>query len=445
MKRWTTKRRLLGLYLGAVVWLALTTLASASAVIQETEDHLLYKLQPRDTLLSLVAQYTQGPQALAQIVKLNKISNPNVVPVGFALKIPRTLIKYSPSTATVSRLNCRSITRMDGDSAVPVQSGDILVEGAVIRIPAGCQLALTLEDTSVLRMMSGAVIKLKTLRRNMFENSPEVRLELLDGRMEVDVPRKRQGGDAPFEVRTPTSVAGVRGTEFRVGFDAHKRNSQVEVLTGVVAAQGSADQSMQHANAGQGVVIEPNGKALPVESLLSAPRFEKSMPTTGSKDWLFTFSVPSEARQALVRSSEDASFSFITSEETLKRAELTMADLTSKTMFQQWASVSASGLVGYSNNYGFCKGYKRLDVWRCNIHFNMTGLNNPRLRFEKVEPKGQPVLILDQDIQISTNDLLVLRGVPSGQYQWTLDYDLGDKQHVSVNGRFELFAISGEQ
>ena len=423
----------------------LLSVLAISVAAAEDEDHLLYKLQPRDTLLSLVGQYMQGPDALTQIVKLNKIANPNTMPVGYQLKIPRQLIKYSHSTATVTRLNCRTITRLDGDNAVPVQSGDVLVEGSVVRIPAGCQLAVTLEDASVLRMMSGAVIKLKTLRRNMLESSPEVRVELLDGRLEVDVPRKRQRGDAPFEIRTPTSVAGVRGTEFRVGFDARKRNSQVEVGTGVVAAQGSADNASQRANAGQGIAIEANGKAQPVESLLGAPRFAQGAAAGSGGDWLLSFNASPEAKQIVVRRSEDASFSFIYSEELLGEPKLTVTDFGAKTVFQQWASVSASGLTGQTVNYGFCKAYKRLDAWRCNINFNMNGLTNPRLRFEKLEEKGQPLVILDQAIKITANDQLVLRGVPSGQYHWKLDYDLGANRRVTLNGQFELVAIPSEQ
>ena len=431
-------RYLLGLMVTVAAWGAGTVMAA------EDEDHLLYKLQPRDTLLSLVSQYMQGPDALAQIVKLNKIFNPNTMPVGYQLKIPRNLIKYTPSTATVTRLNCRTITRLEGDTAVPVQAGDILAEGAVVRIPAGCQLAVTLEDASVLRMMSGAVIKLKTLRRNMLENSPEVRVELLDGRVEVDVPRKRQGGDAPFEIRTPTSVAGVRGTEFRVGFDARKRNSQVEVLTGVVAALGKADATAQRANAGQGVAIEANGKSLPVESLLPAPRYAQSAPKPESKDWQLTLQAPSQAKQIVVKSSEDASFSFIHAQEFLSGAELTLPDLGAKTVFQQWASVSASGLTGQSTNVGVCKGFKRLDAWRCNINFNLTGLNNPRLKFEKLESSGPSLVILDQTIKMTSNDQLVLRGVPAGHYRWQLDYELGVNQKIELVGQFELIAVHSE-
>ncbi len=436
---WFSTRSLRRLLAGLLV-----VLATGAAAVDEDEGLLLYKFQPRDTLSSLVSTYMQGPNALQQIIKLNKIAKPNTMPVGYQLKIPRHLIKFSPSTATVTRLNCRTSVRLEGDTAVPVQLGDTLVEGAVLRIPAGCQLAVTLEDASVLRMMSGAVIKLKTLRRNMLENSPEVRVELLDGRVEVDVPRKRQGGDAPFEIRTPSSVAGVRGTEFRVGFDARKRNSQVEVVTGVVAAQGRADRDAQRANAGQGVPIQTDGKALPVENLLVAPRFVQGAVTGSGSDWLLSFNAPTEAKQTLVRQSEDASFTFIYSEEMLTEPKLVVAELGAKTVFLQWASVSASGITGYTANYGICKGFKRLDDWRCNINFNMTGLTNPRLRFEKFEEKGPTLVVLDQDIKLSANDQLVLRGVPSGQYQWKLDYDLTPNRRVTLTGQFELVAIPSE-
>jgi hypothetical protein len=40
---------------------------------------------------------------------------------------------------------------------------------------------------------------------------------------------------------------------------------------------------------------------------------------------------------------------------------------------------------------------------------------------------------------------LVLRGVPSGQYQWKLDYDMGANRRVTLNGQFELVAIPCEQ
>lgn len=413
-----------------------------SSISQAQNDgYVTYKLQPRDTLLSLVARYTQGPEALQQIVQANDIKNPNLLPVGFTLKIPRQILRHEPSTATVSRLNCSNITLQVGSGAVTVQTGDTLREGQVLRIPAGCQLGVMLEDGSSLRMMSGAVIKLKALRRNVLENAPEVRVELLDGRVEVDVPRKRQPGDAAFEVLTPSSVAGVRGTEFRVGFDAIVRNSQVEVLQGTVSAKGNADSQDQLANAGQGVSVTADGKALPVENLFNAPRFESAHWVDGGQQGVLRFSAPDKATM-LVRQSQDASFSFFEDERRLDQPEMAVKDLGAGANFQQWASVSPTGIVGYSVNYAFCKGYLRNELLRCNIHFNFKDLNKIHLRLSKQQPNGQSTTIVDQPFESAANAQLVFRGLPPGQYQWQLQYDLGSGPRITQVGEFWVVALS---
>lgn len=434
---WDATRLRAGAILLSLSW-------AVPVVLAQEDHHIIYKLQPRDTLLSLVAQYMQGPDALQQIVQYNGLRNANLVPVGYSLKIPRHLIKHSPSAATVQRMSCRNITRLDNDTPVPLQTGDSLLEGHVVRIPAGCQLSVVLEDQSVMRLMSGAIIKFRILRRNMLESSPEVRVELQDGRMEVDVPRKREAGDAPFEVRTPTSVAGVRGTEFRVAFDARNLNSQVEVIKGAVAASGRADKQSQRAQAGQGVPIQPNGKALPLENLLPAPRYLDSVPAAQGAGRDLQFRAPAQAKQFLVRQSEDASFAFLREEQTLEQPQYKLVDPGPKAQFQQWSSVSQTGIVGYSAHYGFCKGYKRQEQWRCNIHFNMTGLAKPHVRLHRVEPSGQHTTILDQEVTIGANDQLVFSGLPSGSYRWQIYYAFGPNRKASQMGEFELVVIASE-
>lgn len=423
-------------------WLCATLLALALLPARAQDDgHIVYRLQPKDTLIGLVNQFTHGPDALAQIVQANGLRNPNLVPVGHALRIPRHLVRHEPSSATVNRVNCRNIVRVDTDPPVALQTGDSLLEGHVVRIPAGCQMSLLLEDQSVMRMMSGAVIRFRTLRRNVLETSPEVRVELLDGRLEVDVPRKRQKGDAPFEVRTPTSVAGVRGTEFRVAFDARKRNSQVEVLSGVVAAQGTADKAGESAVGGQGVPFLPDGKALPVERLLDAPVFLQGVPDANTTRWALQFRSPAQAASWLVRHSEDASFSFLTREQSLQQPLLELDKPSHQAEFQQWSSVSSSGIVGYSAHYGFCKGYQRKDAWRCNVVFNMAGLQKPHMVLKKIGEGQQEMVVLDQTVQLAENDQLVFRGLPSGRYRWQIDYALGAGRMQRQAGEFQLVAL----
>lgn len=426
------------------------TLAGASPLLAQTASvplpdtgHVIYQMQQGDTLMGLVNRHMEGPDALKQLVQANRLPNVNRIAVGSNIKIPRGLLKHTPATATVTRLNCKTVIQIDGNASTPIKTGTVLGEGAVLRIPAGCQFALTLEDDSTLRLMSGAMIQIKTLRRNALETSPEVKIELLDGRMEIDVPKKRRNGDAPFEVLTPTSVAGVRGTEFRVGFDAKQRTSQVEVKVGVVGARGELEKTEKRTEAGQGVAITPTGQALEIEKLLSPPRYASVEPQAGGKDLLLKFDAAAQAERFLLITADDANFSALVSQTQPTQAQVLAPELGSKPVFYQWSSISASGLMGQAQDYAICKGYKRQDHWRCNVPFNTLGLIKPHLVFQKVDAQGQVFELLNGPIQSVDNNLLVFRGLPSGVYRWRIEHEVSASMKAGINGQFELVAIPG--
>ena len=408
-------------------------------------DHLVYQMQPGDTLLGLVNKHMQSPDALKQLIQANRLTNVNRISVGQKIQIPRRLLKHIPSTATVTRLNCKTVILIDGNAASPIKAGSILGEGAVLRIPAGCQFALTLEDESTLRLMSGAVIQIKTLRRNPLEASPEVKVELLDGRMEIDVPRKRLSNDAPFQVLTPTSVAGVRGTEFRVGFDAKQRTSQVEVKVGAVGARGGLEKSEKRTETGQGLAVMANGQSLDVEKLLMPPRYVRGEFQTGGKDWLLKFESPPQAERFWLVTADDANFGAILSEAQPTHAQVLAPGLSSKSVFYHWASISATGLMGQSQDYAVCKGYKRLDQWRCNVPMNMNGLVNPTLLFQKLEEQGRVIELLNGPVESASNNVLVFRGLPAGMYRWRIQHEVSATMKANINGQFELVAIPGAE
>ncbi len=424
---------------------ALALLLPVGALAQATpdSDHLIYQMQAADTLTGLVERHLLGPDALKQVVQANRFANIHRIPVGQKIRIPRGLLKYTPSTATVTRLNCTTVVQIDSQNAVPVQTGSVLGEGAVVRIPAGCQFALTLEDESSVRLMSGAVIQLKTLRRNAFEASPEVKIELLDGRLEIDVPRKRLSTDAPFQVLTPTSVAGVRGTEFRVGFDAKQRSSQVEVKVGVVGARGQVEKTEKRAGTGQGVAVMANGQSLDVETLLPPPRYASHEAQSGGKDWLLKFDAVPQAERFMLVTADDANFSTLLTQDQSAQAQVLAPALDSKPVFYQWASVSSTGLMGQATDYAVCKGYKRLEQWRCNVPFNVSSLIKPHLLFQKIDAQGQVFELLNGPVQAVDNNVLVFRGLPSGVYRWRIDHEISATVRAAMNGQFELVAIPG--
>ncbi len=431
----------------ASTWILLSLPGPAfSQVVHSDERFIHYKIKPGDTLRGLVAQYFNGDDGLSLVSKLNQLDNPNKVQVGKVIKLPRERIKFMPSTATVSRLNCSGVTLLGGSDPVQVRAGMSLSEGAVLKVPPSCQFAITLDDASTVSLLSGAIIQLKTLRVNLLEPSPEIQIELLEGRISVDVPRKRLDGDAPFRVKTPTSVAGVRGTQFRVGFDAVDRQSQVEVTSGEVGAKGNEELREKRALGNQGVPILSTGKSLPLENLLRAPAFKNTGFVSSAQavqDVLIEFDVDPKTHRLSLIKSQDAGFSLAQSEIKLLKPEVVVADLGNKAIFFQVAAISETGLYGSTSEMSICRGYIRGKTWRCHVQFDLSGLLKPVLYFERLDSEGGSKVLMNGPIDVSVNDQAVFRGVPSGLYKWRIEYTVSETLNSKMSGHFQLIALPG--
>lgn len=406
-------------------------------------DFVLYEIKSGDTLSNIVNRYTQGEEALKQLITVNPLPDIHRIPIGYKLKIPRHLIKYTPSKAVVTQSNCKTVRKIVADQALSIQIGSVLNEGDVVHVPPDCQLGLQLDDGSTLRLVSGAVIKITALRRSNFQTSPEVKFELLDGRAEIKVIRKRLVNDAPFQILTPTAVAGVRGTEFRVGFDAQQRHSQVEVLTGAVGARGASDPLDTGVETGQGLPITATGQSLPVEKLLPPPEFDQYAAQTGGQDWLIQFKGDPQAQHFLLNTATDAGFADNHNASQPVQPQVVATKLGSQALFTRWASVSQTGLVGATQDHAFCKAYKRQDQWRCDVPFKLSELTKPHLVIQKLEDNGQLIEILSGQVFSAQGKPFVIPGWISGTYRWRLDYEVSEAGKVFTEGQFKLTAIPG--
>lgn len=76
----------------------------------------------------------------------------------------------------------------------------------------------------------------------------------------------------PLQIQTPTSLVGVRGTQFRVACDdPATQNARTEVLEGAVKADNPEQGSSALLNQGKGAVLNPTVKNIKVVDLLEAP------------------------------------------------------------------------------------------------------------------------------------------------------------------------------
>jgi hypothetical protein len=231
-----------------------------------------YTTAQGDNLISVAKKHLIDRGDWQSLQKINAIKNPNAIPVGSRIKIPVEAMRMEPASVKVV-----SVQGSADANGSPIKGGEVFNEGTKLATSGDGFVTLQMADGSVLTVQSKSSVRLENTRQ--FVNSGGVTdsiVRLDSGRVETTVAKQRNSG-ARYEIRTPTSNMGVRGTVFRVGAESGETNGAArassEVLEGRVAVAGtgsvkSADVAL---NQGFGTVAEANKAPLPPIELLPAP------------------------------------------------------------------------------------------------------------------------------------------------------------------------------
>ena len=111
----------------------------------------------------------------------------------------------------------------------PLAAGDVVRQGSQLRTLADSKLKILLHDESVLTLGPSSQL---TVEEQTLAPASVSRLSLLLGAVRAVVSERYAAPGASFELRTPTAIAGVRGTEFIASYDAGTEES---VVVGVAA------------------------------------------------------------------------------------------------------------------------------------------------------------------------------------------------------------------
>ena len=228
---------------------------------------ITYFAQGGDTLMSIARRLTTKPANWTAIGKLNRIDRDSNIPIGTAILIPAELLADEPGAAKVVALSgAITVVGIDGAGA-PLGLGTIVTEGMQIETGGNGFVTLGLQDGSRISLPSNSRVRVAKLRMARYTKSPRTEIMLLRGRVESRV-SPLESSKGRYEVRTPHSVAGVRGTHFRVGItDSGVTN---EVLSGKVAVGRTADSTALTLVGGQGNLLDVH-KIGPATTLLAAP------------------------------------------------------------------------------------------------------------------------------------------------------------------------------
>ena len=132
------------------------------------------------------------------------------------------------------------------------KSKDDVFWNDVLRTEGAGRARIQLKDGSILSLGSNS--ELKVVQHDAASQQTE--LELNYGRLRSRVVQLNKPG-AKFQVKTPTAVAGVVGTDFVVVYEGGRM--QVFVFSGVVQIIGPNGAVIATVNPGQEVTINPDG------------------------------------------------------------------------------------------------------------------------------------------------------------------------------------------
>jgi hypothetical protein len=293
--------------------LACLLLAACHLGVPAAEPTVPYTVTAGDTLIGLSERVFATPEAWQEIATLNRLRDRNLLIPGQVLQVPLRLLRWTYADARLVGLN--GDVRIDGRAAA---LADPLAEGQRIETGAEASAVLELADRSRVKLAPSSLAQVVAGRRHAGTTAGDDgssgpsgglfsgALRLLRGSVEVLAAKVLRA--KPLEVTTPTAVVGVRGTQYRIGFDdGTSRSTRAEVLDGMVhvdavAAAGSGAEVAAGFGAAVGDGAAPPAvvKLLPAPDLSATPeRFERP---------IVRFNVAGQPQALRVQVAADAQF-----------------------------------------------------------------------------------------------------------------------------------------
>jgi len=239
--------------------------AEAYADQQSLDWH--YTVRPDDDL-KLIAERLLKPQYdWPSITHYNHIKDIERLQVGSILKIPLSWLKHQPQPAKVIRHEGVALIKRRQDTRYQdISSTTLLYVGDEV---------LTREGRIVIEFADNSIVKLEDFSHLIFNKlSKYNEIGMVDTRM-----RLRRGGlrtivsplnkGSRYEISTPSAVAAVRGTDFRLR--ANQLGTTLEVIEGAV--QFIYRHGQELIKAGQGVRTLVHNATLERINLRSLPRY----------------------------------------------------------------------------------------------------------------------------------------------------------------------------
>ena len=318
--------------------------------------------QNGDTLIKLAKRYLVDQNDWQIFTKFNTIAEPRRLVVGSKIKIPVSAMRVE--TAAVEIIATQGSVE---SSAGAVERGSKVKEGDKLSTGDGGFVTIKLADGSTLTVQPKSSVRVETARQ--FVNSGGVTdtvVRLDSGRVETNVVKQKNPGGR-YEIRTPTSNMGVRGTIFRVGADDSGLRGQSEVVDGLVVVTSASPKSAainatsDATSVAQGLPLRTGfgtfvvaGKApSPPIALLPAPDVTSLPKQIETPDPKFTFPAVTAALSYRAQIAVDAAFTNLIANASSLTPNMAFVNLPDGALFLRVRGVDVNALEGKDAAHAF--------------------------------------------------------------------------------------------
>ena len=336
-------------YLSGSVLLGLSSLPFAVQAAGETERYFLHQANTGDSLARIAKRYLVKENDWALLKADNRIADPNRIPLGTKIRIPVSKMRTELAAARITAVT-GAVTANTEKAGV----GVMLKEGDRISTADNAFVTIQLADGSTLTVQSKSAVRFEVARQFVNAGGVYDSVVRLDaGRLETHA-AKQNGPAARYEIRTPTSNMGVRGTAFRVGADATGSKGQSEVTEGLVAVAGAESTKGELGlPAGFGTIVEAGKAPLPPIALLPPPELKSPSAAFSTAHVQFSFAALQGATAYRGQVATDAAFTKLISNFDSKTPVMSFAGLPDGALYFRARGIDRQGLEGRDAGYRF--------------------------------------------------------------------------------------------
>ena len=407
--------------------------ADILAAQSETVPEWRYSVRPGDNLIQFAKRYLVNPDDWPVLQRLNHIKAPTRMMSGSVLRVPLNLVKQGAAAAQVVLASGQASIVQADNRLLTVTKGQQLTAGMVLATGENSKLDIQFADGSVMSMGSNTRLTLDTLSIYSGGGMVDTTVRLQQGRTEVQANPQHVLGNK-MRIITPSAVAAVRGTTFRVSADGVIMRQ--ETLEGKVALIASEQEVA--VDKGFGSLSEAGNAPLPPVLLLPAPTTDALAIKLEALPVRFAMAEQAGAVAWLGSLASDEKHNNIVAQHVSQGRDLVFADLRDGDYYLVVRAQDKNGIEGYDSMHKFTLNAQPFAPLATAPKAGQTIREaHPLLSWSKNEVADQYLLELSDGIdfkeilhaeKLAENQYKISKDLTPGQYFWRVASIAGDDQ-----------------